>query len=275
MQIFIKLLKMLLKQLKMRSDNKYGILILVLMLISTGLYSRSAPQDPDKAFEIGVRYYAEGSYIEAIEHWEKLVSSGYSSYELYYNLGNANFKNGSIAGSILYYEKALLLRPFNEDVKYNLEIARSYITDNFETIPELFLSRWYKMISLIFQSNTWAIISLVLFAGALVLILVYLFSAKRKIKKISFLGGLLFLIISAFSISLSYQNTVLMIKKRNAIIFAPAVTGKSSPDDSGKDLFLIHEGTKVRIEDELGGWYEVRLSDGNVGWIPSETLTKV
>ncbi len=259
----------------MRSKIIYRVVALLILSVSTGLTLLSSPQDPEAIFDKGISLYTDGNYKEAIEEWDKLVYSGYTSYDLFYNLGNANFKSGSMPGAILYYEKALLMRPFNEDVKYNLEIARSYITDSFESLPELFLVRWYKMVSLIFHSNVWSIISLVAFVASLSLILIYLFSIRIGIKKISFLAGLLMLVISVFAISLSYQNTILTIKKQNAIIFAPAVTGKSSPDESGKDLFLIHEGTKVRIEDELGGWYEVRLSDGNVGWIPGEALTKV
>lgn len=250
-------------------------LLAFLVLFGPGLTLFSSPQDPEAAFEKGISLYTEGDYKGAIAEWEKLTASGFTSYELYYNLGNANFKNGSIPGAILYYEKALLLRPFNEDIKYNLEIARSYITDSFESLPELFLVRWYKMVSLIFHSNTWAILSLLCFIFSLSLILVYLFSGQIGLKKMSFLAGLFMLLISVFTISLSYQNSILTRKRQNAIIFAPAVTGKSSPDESGKDLFLIHEGTKVRIEDKLGDWYEVRLSDGNIGWIPGEALTKV
>lgn len=259
----------------MRYRITIRLIVFFILSAGPGLTLFCSPQDTEATFEKGISLYAEGDYKGAIAEWEKLTDSGYTSYELYYNLGNANFKNGSIPGAILYYEKALLLRPFNEDVKYNLEIARSYITDSFESLPELFLVRWYKMVSLIFHSNVWAILSLISFILSLSLILVYLFSGQIGIKKISFLAGLFMLLISVFAISLSYQNSILTRKKQNAIIFAPAVTGKSSPDESGKDLFLIHEGTKVRIEDELGDWYEVRLSDGNVGWIPGEALTKV
>lgn len=250
-------------------------MLLIFLLLFTGVQSRGASQDPEEAFEQGATLYSEGNFSGAAEQWEKMVYSGYTSYELFYNLGNAYFKDGSIAAAILYYEKALLIRPFNEDVKYNLEIARTYITDSFETVPELFLLRWYRMVSLIFHSNIWAVISLVLFIGALGLLLAYLLSSRIRVKKISFLAALAFLLISGLSISLSYQNNILKTKKQSAIIFSPAVTGKSSPDKSGKDLFLIHDGTKVKIEDEVGGWYEVRLSDGNVGWIPGESLRKV
>lgn len=251
-------------------------LVLILLIVVTTISgSNIYSQSQNETFSEGVEFYVSGDFEAAIDSWEKLVISGFTSHDLYYNIGNAMFKNGNIPGAILYYEKALLLRPFNEDISYNLEIARSYITDDFETIPELFLIRWYKMLSLLFHSNTWAVVSLLIFVLSLGLILVYLLSLRIRLKKLSFVGGLLMLFISFFSLSLAYQNTTLSQRKQSAIVFAPAVTGKSSPDISGTDLFLIHEGTKVQIEDELGGWYEVRLTDGNVGWVPSETLAKV
>jgi SH3-like domain-containing protein len=57
-----------------------------------------------------------------------------------------------------------------------------------------------------------------------------------------------------------------------AIIFTSQISVKSSPDNSGTDLFVIHEGTKVSVEDEVGEWLEIKLSDGNKGWIPANSL---
>ncbi|MCD4769633.1 MAG: SH3 domain-containing protein [Bacteroidales bacterium] len=248
-----------------------GFFSLIILTFSAHVYC----QEEKMVFDKGVEQYGSGDYQGAIKTWEKLVSSGFISPDLYYNLGNAFFKDGGIPGAILYYEKALLIKPFNEDIQYNLEIARSYTVDSFETISELFYIRWFKMISLMFSSNYWALISLILFICTLGLLLIYLFSGRLNVKKLSFIAALFLLISSIITISFSYQNRIITIKKRDAIIFTPVVTGKSSPDESGNDLFVIHEGTRVKIEDELGEWYEIRLSDGNVGWIRSEDVRKI
>ena len=248
--------------------------ILSAFLIFTAvLFCRA--QDTEKVFKDGVEAYAGGDYLMAIESWEKLISSGYSSAGLYYNLANANFKAGSLPGAILYYEKALLLKPFDEDIRYNLEIVRTYISDEFETVPEIFFVKWVKMLSLIFNSNQWATASLILFVLALLLVLFYLFSSRIRTKKISFLVGLIFLLFSIFSVFLSYTNHIITEKRPYAIIFSPTVTGKSSPDENGSDLFVIHEGTRVKVEDQIGEWIEVRLSDGNIGWIKLIDARKV
>lgn len=81
------------------------------------------------------------------------------------------------------------------------------------------------------------------------------------------------MVISIASIAFSLHNKSLVYDSHKAIISTPQVSGKSSPDTSGTDLFVLHEGTKVSVEDEVGEWYEIRLSDGNKGWIPVNSLT--
>jgi hypothetical protein len=172
----------------------------------------------------------------------------------------------------LFYERARLLDPADEDIEYNLMIARGLVTDKFEEIPELFFVRWYNFIALILLSNSWAKISLGTFVACLLMLSLYLYSSKYRIKVIGFWLAMSFLLISIFTISLSVRNRSLVYGNKFAVLFCPVVHGKSSPDNSGTDLFVLHEGTKVTIEDEVGEWLEIRLSDGNKGWVPSNCL---
>jgi hypothetical protein len=167
------------------------------------------------------------------------------------------------------------MKPFDEDIRYNLEIANTFAVDNFEMIPELFVFRWFRMVSLLVSSNSWAVTSLTLFIFSLMLSLIYLFSLRLFVKKSSFILAIVVLFLSTLSLGFSFQNRSITVFNRDAIIYSPAVTGKSSPDNSGKDLFVIHEGTKVKIEDQVGGWFGIRLSDGNVGWIPISSAEKI
>ena len=82
----------------------------------------------------------------------------------------------------------------------------------------------------------------------------------------------MFFIIALASFTFTVRNKSLVYDSHKAIIFTPQVSGKSSPDNSGTDLFVLHEGTKVSVEDEVGEWFEIRLSDGNKGWVPVNSL---
>ncbi len=226
-------------------------------------------------YEKALTEYQNNNFQESLDIFNKLIASGYSSFKLYYNAGNAAFKTGDIPSSILNYEKALLLKPFNEDAKYNLEIARTYTIDKLEVIPEVFFVRWFKMFSLLLHTNIWAAISLVCFALSLALLAVFLFSARYRLKKLTFMGAVITFVISLLSFTLAIMNKSLTSNNNEAIVFEPVVTGTSSPGSGGNELFVIHEGTRVEIEDKLGEWYEIKLSDGSVGWVPMNFVKKI
>jgi len=224
-------------------------------------------------FNKGVELYTASDYEGALREWLDIYDTGYRSAELAYNIGNAYFKLNDVPGSILFYERARLLKPGDNNINYNLQIARTLVVDKFEEIPELFFVRWFDFLSLMLHTNTWAVISIITFIAFLILLSLYIYSSRYKLKVISFWTAVLLLFISASSLAFTLRNRSLVYDSREAVIFSPSVNGKSSPDASGTDLFVLHEGTKVSIEDKVGEWYEVKLSDGNKGWIPLSSLT--
>lgn len=249
-------------------------LIILIILVSLPALSY-ATENPDSLFKAGSELYNNGDHAGALELWQEIADKGLYSPELYYNMGNAAFKSGRIAHSILWYEKALLMKPFDEDIRYNLEIARSYVTDRFDTIPELFVIRWFRMISLVLDSNGWAFLAVLLFALSLVLLLLWLFSGKPGVKRLTLAAAVFSLALALLTLGLYHGNRNVTVKKRAAVILTPAETGMSSPGTGGKELFVIHEGTKVKIEEEAGEWIRIRLPDGNVGWITSGSAGKI
>ena len=252
-----------------RYINSLAMLIMLLVAFSSG----SAAQDtPETRFMNGSELYSQGRYSEALDAWLSVYNSGIRSSDLDYNIANAYFKLNNIPGAILFYERALLLDPLDEDSRYNLQITRTMVVDKFTEIPELFFITWYNFLSLILSSNLWAAVSIGSFASFLLLMSMYIYSARYRIKVIGFWIGLLMLLISTLSLTLSVRNKNLVTDNKEAIIFSPVINGKSSPDESGTDLFVIHEGTKVTIEDAVGDWFEIRLADGNKGWVPADCL---
>ena len=246
--------------------------ISLLLFVSLIAQCSMAQETGNEKFDQGVKFYSSGNYKEAADLWTDIYNTGYRSANLNYNIANAYFKLQNIPQAILFYERAYLLDPTNEDINYNLQIARTMIVDRFQAIPELFFVRWYNLLSLFLSSNQWAFISIVAFFLFLIFLSLYIFSSGYIYKVTGFWLALFFLVVSSSSIVFSQRNKYLVYDSHKAIIFSPAVSGKSSPDESGTDLFVLHEGTKVSIEDEVGEWYEIRLSDGNKGWIPANSL---
>jgi len=247
--------------------------ILIMLFLVFPVSSVVSQDDRTEKFRQGVEYYTASKYREALDKWLEIYDTGYRSAALSYNIGNAYFKLNDIPGAILFYERALLLKPADNNIIYNLQISRALVVDKFEEIPELFFVKWFDFLSLLMPTNTWAVLSIAAFILFLLLLSIYIYSSRYKVKVTGFWVALFFLIISASSLAFTIRNKSLVYDSRKAVIFAPSVNGKSSPDSSGTDLFVLHEGSKVSVEDMVGEWYEIRLSDGNKGWVPATSLT--
>jgi tetratricopeptide (TPR) repeat protein len=253
----------------MNSVIRYIITLVFIYAISAEAFSQETNADK---FNKGFGYFSSGSYEEALQEWTDIYNTGYRSANLNYNIGNAFFKLDNIPQAILFYERAYLLNPADEDINYNLQIAKTLIVDRFQEIPELFFVRWYNFMSLFLSTNTWALISITSFIICLLLLSLYIYSSRYRFKVIGFWAAVFFFVLTMASFAFTIRNKSLVYDSQKAIISSPLVNGKSSPDNSGTDLFVLHEGTKVSIEDEVGEWYEIRLSDGNKGWVPVNNL---
>jgi hypothetical protein len=221
----------------------------------------------DNRFEQGNQLYTEGNFEQAIESYKGVLESGLESAALYYNLGNAYYKAGQLPEAILNYERALLLEPQDKDIRYNLDLAYAQTADQIDEVGTFFVTEWFRSIRNMNDSDGWGFWSIVTFVLFLIALGIYFFSQKVTLKKIGFGLALVFLIssITAFSFS-SYQKNKL-VERTHAIVFTPTVNIKSSPDESGTNLFVLHEGTKVELISKLGEWWKIKLEDGSQGWI--------
>lgn len=216
--------------------------------------------------------YVEGRFEEASNLYQSLADSGYVNAKLYYNLGNAYFKSNRVPDAILNYERAYLLDPTDEDIEFNLQYARTFTVDRFETIPTFFLKDWYRSLRSLCSSNGWAWMSLLFLLLLLGSTLVFWFSGTFWVKRTLFSTGVVLVTLFVLSTLFSIQEKNRALAKDKAIVFQSVVTVKSSPGSSGKELFILHAGTKVKVLQSVGEWTEIRIEDGNKGWVQSETM---
>ncbi len=218
--------------------------------------------------------YAEKQYAAAAEIYAKLFQYGESS-TLYYNYANALYKSNQLGLAILNYERALRLDPTNDDIKFNLEFVNKMKTDKIEPLERFFLSVWMESLSRMLTSNQWAYVSIVSFIAMLILALLYLLGKRVWLRKVSFFSALFLLFFTIFTMVNAFSVKNYIENNPEAIVLVGSVSVKSSPDDSGTEVFVIHEGTKVNVLSTLANWSEVRLADGNVGWLLSSAIEKI
>ena len=226
-------------------------------------------------WEAGNKAYIEGNYEKAIEEYTAIVEGGEYSVELYYNLANAHFKQGEIGKSILYYNKALRLAPSQEDVRHNLAIAEAKTKDRITAIPEFFLNRWMRTVRNSASCMAWSVLSIVAFGLLLAFALLFLLALNIKWRKAGFYLALFsaVLFVATLLFALSARNDMLV--RDEAVVMSSAISVKSSPDNSATDLFVLHEGTKVRILSEVDEWREVVIADGKKGWTLKSNIEEI
>ncbi|VAW26749.1 hypothetical protein MNBD_BACTEROID07-1704 [hydrothermal vent metagenome] len=254
----------------MKRIEKY---IFLLMLVAVSLHALAF--SPDSLMNRANRAYDQQQYDSAIIMYQRVLKQGLVSPTLYFNLGDAYYRKKDMPSAILYFEKAKKLDPNNADIQYNLNLANTMIPDKIEKIPVMFLKRWWNYFYDLFDANTWAILSLVSLAFLVLFIGIFILSRGRNIRKISFFIGLLLLLASVAAFGLASQKAYYMRHHNEAIIFTPTITAKSSPTPNSVDLFVIHQGTKVRLLDEVDGWEKIKLQNGSIGWLPKQSMKKI
>jgi hypothetical protein len=168
-----------------------------------------------------------------------------------------------------------LLAPDDEDIAFNLQVANQHVVDSIQELPGIFIVRWWASLVNSQTTDSWAIISIISFIVFLGMLGFYFFARASEVKRITFWAGSFLILISIFSWSFAAQQKSRLVNHSSAIVMQPTVTVKSSPSEKGTNLFVIHEGLKVKITDKLGDWVEIRLADGNKGWLLTESIERI
>lgn len=246
----------------------YTILLIFIQVQVLNLWAQESGNDLQEASNA----YSKGEYAKAAELYENVLKTSGESATVYYNIGNSYYKMDKIAPAILNYERALLLDPGNGDIRFNLEIAKLQTVDKIEPIDEFFLVKWIHSLQNILDTNKWSIIGIISFLLIIVSLILFFFSRKIILKKIGFYTGIVWIVCCIASNCFAHNQKQKILNRNTAIVFAPTVTIKSSPDNSGNDLFVLHEGVKVTIKSTLSDWSEIQIADGNVGWIKNSDI---
>ena len=258
-----------------RSIKKFFSMILFLIAVTLTVYSNAYGQSPDDLMTEGNKFYQSGQYENALEVYHKVLSQGYESSALYYNLGNAYFKTNKLGYAVLYYEKGLILSPGDEDILYNLRIANARTVDKITEVPKLFIVQWWELLITTFSIQGWSLITIIVYLIFIISIGMYLLSKRMKIQRWAFMSG-------STSLSVLIIAVVILISRFNhdastnyGVLLDSTYTVKIAPDIKSNDAFVIHEGLKFVVEDHLNDWSKIRLLDGKVGWIQDKTFNEI
>lgn len=256
-----------------------AVLFAAPLVITTPAVSRAAESmNKSRAEQLmadGNKYYQNKEYDRAVEAYREIVNAGFEGTSLYYNLGDAYYRQGKLGYAILYYEKALRLSPGNSDVLYNLKIANARTVDKIESLPQFFLFQWWESLLAVFTVTGWTYISYAFYALILLSIGLYFFAKRPGLQRTAVYSGFVSIVLLILTVSLLAVKLNREANVRSAIVVAQAATVKLSPDQTSNDAFIIHEGLKVRELNDVGNWIEIRLQDGKEGWIEKNDIATI
>ncbi|GAB4341112.1 MAG: tetratricopeptide repeat protein [Calditrichia bacterium] len=244
-----------------------GILLL-------GTVSASA-QEPEALFENANQLYRAEKYAEAVEAYLKILESGWENAAVYYNLGNACYRLGQIGRAVLYYEKALKLAPNDPDIRYNLELANLNVVDRIEMPPRFFLFEWWDVLVNYFSVRQLSRLLISFFVLGIISWILFLFVKNALLQRLSRISAISFLVLTISAAGLLYLRAERQLDHRFAIVLEPTVTVYSAPDENSTDVFVLHEGVKVKVDDSRPDWVKISLPDGKTGWMPAQFLQTI
>jgi tetratricopeptide (TPR) repeat protein len=247
--------------------KKIFILILLAMAVS------ATAQTPEQLMQQGNDAYAKADYPAAIQHYNAVLQAGQQSADLYYNLGNAHYRQEEYGLAILNYERALRLNPRFTEARENLDLANTQTEDEIAPLPEIFLLQWAHNVVAWFSPTGWRIIFLCLLAVLGALTALFVLRDDYLWRKWTLIGGSVTAVLLLLSLACTISSSVRYNRHDGAIVTVPMAVVKSSPESGSVDKLILHEGTKVKIDETVGDWHKVRIADGNTGWLPQAEIT--
>ncbi len=247
------------------------IIILITILATVSLLAESNTDTFKKANDL----YSDGKYSQALELYSQLEKNGIESADLYYNMGNCYYRLRKIPETILYFEKAAKLSPGDEDIDFNRNVAMLRTIDKIPPVPKFFLTEWLESFIGMMSSTGWAVSAVIFIWLAFLMLVGFMFIWSPAIKKILFAGAFMMIVLFGISTYLGYQSNQIENDNSGGVVFAVNVYVKSSPDENSTDLFILHEGAKVKVLDKVNEWLKIKLANGDVGWLPSDAIKSI
>ena len=262
------------QSMKKKHSVSAAVWLLPLLLLSG--FSAKAETPADSLWREGAEAYAAGEWEKARSAWLGIEETGLESPDLYINIGDACYKLGEPGGAVLWYERALKLSPSDRTARYNLEFVQRSLQDKIEEVPEFFLKGWLRRIGYWMSSDAWAGLFLGFLSLFLAALLLFALPARPGLRKTGFFSAIVLVLLALGCLAASLGQKRHYLRTDRAVVMSPVVSVSSSPGGSAsKNLFVLHEGTRVQLLEEIGGWCNIELADGRQGWMPAENLEKI
>jgi len=246
----------------------FAVLVVALTMWPATLFAGS-PGDAE-AMAATNSLYESGRYLEAALVYEQLVDQGYETAALYYNLGNAYFKQGDLGRAILSYRRAERIHPRHTDIRANLEIARDRRADIFEEGEGAFtVGPATNPVSRLTLDEL-AQLTLVVWVVLALLAMVLLYAKQRTVRKVAIYASVVVGLALLLSAGMMGERWYSEGADHEVVVVAEVVDVVSGPGTTYTKEFTLHGGAEALLLEQRGSWTRLALPGSDLqGWVQS------
>lgn len=228
-------------------------------------FAATAFAGPVEDFIEANQFYSKGKFDEARRLYESVVESKHYSANLFYNLGNAEYRLGDKGRAILNYERALALDPSHPEAKANLAFLQ------FQTGAKTEARSWQDRLFLDWNENSYAVAAAIT-GWAVIFCLAAILLRKRGERELAWTGAIVCAILCGYAIlALRHAEQ----QESMAIVIAKRAEARFAPADNSKLVDTLPTGSQARILQNQGPWVYCALPGGGLGWMNSDALQTV
>jgi tetratricopeptide (TPR) repeat protein len=248
-------------------------LFLILTVPGTFPVHAELSEESAKMYNEANDFYSSKEYGKALNIYTELIERGIKNPSLFYNLGNTYFKLGQIGYAILYYEKAVSLKPFDRDIRNNLEYARRSMEERIQPLYNEGLFNFLRTTYSFVKPWLLAVFELVFFTGFIVFSILFILLPyqRQRFKKQVLVFGILFFVFGVCA----FSRTAYEKANPKGIVVEEAVEVLSAPIVESEPVFQLYEGTRTKVLETRGDWIRIRINDGREGWILQQDIALI
>ncbi len=225
-------------------------------------------QNIDSLFSSGNDSYNKNQFDVSVDAYENILSQGFYSADLYYNLGNAYYRLEDFANARWSYEMGINIDPRNKDMIHNLMLTKKKIPNTIEPPDSQILDLINNFLTNFTYSDFVLFSSIMLLLYSICFIIYRLMPSKPIV--ISY-----YVFIVLFFIGTSFSAIKFLWERNNnfGIILNDETKLYSAPFlNENITISIFFSGNKVKIEQTTDKWIEISSIDGRKGWIRLEDI---
>lgn len=251
------------------------IIYVLVLIFSFGLLNATEITHYENLYRLANKNYQMQAFDSALNIYLSIAESGLQSSDLLYNIGNCFYKINNTTRAILYYEKALKLAPKDADILYNLNLANKQIVDQIKALPTPVFRQWMTTLTHALPVDHFAKLSIICLFISVIAYLIFMYAQKTTLKRIAFICILMGIVMTVSFYLLAQSQYRENTQNKYAIILLSRVSIYSAPNVTSTMLFILHKGLKVSVIHTQNRWSEIKLSDGNIGWVSNDALVNI